>query len=475
MATVARDYYKTLLVSQYFGLPKASQTIEALTDMLFVDDLALAIGELALDFNSVGGERLNVIASIVGLSRSYTKNNQTLTLNDHLLREAIRFKILRMNVSDSIYDIQSRLLNAFGSSPIDGTEPYASGNRATVSRANGVTLVEQGVFGGEVYTFVNDPTNIRAYRGSDFETNAYMSTVSSRDRVLFYFPEVYDDRIFFIDTSASSGLGWYVYNSSNMTIGSNGNNIDLSEVSANGVFTEGTNLHYYNTTETKFKKYDFSTFVTNGLVTDGGDSDLFRQFNNLTFSADDRFATDLKYFYKYSAAATGRTNVYEFTSALEVTGNFFDNYANQNNLSNIFIARDLSGDFTDTIYLKKIDQNTGDISPFEAHKYVDDWPVVALQTQRDHWSPATKTRGTLGDMEIRYEFDRSVFNTVFIDFLIDNDIIPRPTGVSLFANHHGGAVHGPRFGFRSYKKDIPSSLGYNSYTDFDSSEKWRRW
>ena len=461
MATAARDYYKNLLVSQYFGLPKATQTIEMITDMLFAEDVLLDIERLSLDFNKSGGKNLDQIASVVGLKRDYAKDNRVITLSDNSLREAIKLKILKMNIGDSSYDIQKRLNYNFGSSSINGTERLSSDDIESTIRSENFSHISQGIINGELITSVlyRVPNQLYFYRGLDFSNPIHTVNIASTrlGTSILNFPHL--NLIVFLSEArvgTDTFQDFFTYNQSSNTITTTTYGGLGTPQLANGSFAQDQYVHYYSQTESIFKVNDYTT----GQPVMTSDSDLFSQFNGITFTNNDRFFTDLKYFYKYSIA--GGLEVYEFTTGTRIIPSLFFENTEQNDdssISSIFVPKDEMGQFTDKVYIKPLDFNTGAIHKFEAYEYVNVWPSVALHTDASSWSPASSERISDGVMNITYEFDETQFSEVLIDYLVENDILPRPTGVALHTISRGVSVEAPFFGFTTYKERYPIVKG----------------
>lgn len=106
-----KQYYKDLLIMQYKGKPKAEATIEALTELSLMDDLAVDLVN-AFNINTAEGSQLDVIGDIVGVERRARDFTQIIELDDDDFRTLIRVAIIKNNFGSSLFDIDD-LLNTF--------------------------------------------------------------------------------------------------------------------------------------------------------------------------------------------------------------------------------------------------------------------------------------------------------------------------------------------------------------------------
>lgn len=63
-------YYANLLIVQYNGLPKASNTIKLLVDLMYANMLLMQIRD-AFDWRTAVGKQLDIIGQWVGINRKY--------------------------------------------------------------------------------------------------------------------------------------------------------------------------------------------------------------------------------------------------------------------------------------------------------------------------------------------------------------------------------------------------------------------
>jgi hypothetical protein len=101
------DYYANLLIIQYAGKEKASETIEAVVKQIIMNQLPLDV-ENAFDIDEAVGDQLDVIGKYAGV----TRRNGTITLDDDDFRTFIKLKIIQNTSGSSLYEIQN-LINTF--------------------------------------------------------------------------------------------------------------------------------------------------------------------------------------------------------------------------------------------------------------------------------------------------------------------------------------------------------------------------
>ena len=105
--TTLQDYYANLLIIQYNGLPKASQTIRLLTEVASGDEILNQLPE-AFDVDTAVGAQLDLIGQFVGADRY--------GLSDDEYRILIKFKIIVNNIDASMKSIDDAIFNTFGTS-----------------------------------------------------------------------------------------------------------------------------------------------------------------------------------------------------------------------------------------------------------------------------------------------------------------------------------------------------------------------
>ncbi len=155
------DYYSNLLILQYNGLPNASAEIALLATTVLAHGIATDV-QNAYDVDTAVGKQLDVIGKYVGVDRYYTQLdltdffsfvtysqagglpssppqwgfttyaawanpsyngtltyaqiiNSTNSLSDDDFRKLIKFQIIMNTSNYSLYEIDTALLNAFGS------------------------------------------------------------------------------------------------------------------------------------------------------------------------------------------------------------------------------------------------------------------------------------------------------------------------------------------------------------------------
>lgn len=103
------NYYASLLIIQYRGLPKASGTIANIVTPIIMDQLPTQI-QNAFDPNTAVGVQLDTVAKYVGVKRTgYGLEGQPITLNDSDFRQLMKLVIIKNNSGSSLGDIQGLL------------------------------------------------------------------------------------------------------------------------------------------------------------------------------------------------------------------------------------------------------------------------------------------------------------------------------------------------------------------------------
>lgn len=105
------DYYADLLILQYRGKEKARATIQALTKLVIMDQLPVAVQD-AFGVQTAVGAQLDVIGKYAGASRSGYGSDGPITLDDDDYRKLILLQIIKNNSGSSLYDI-NYLLNLY--------------------------------------------------------------------------------------------------------------------------------------------------------------------------------------------------------------------------------------------------------------------------------------------------------------------------------------------------------------------------
>lgn len=165
------DYYKNLLIIQYNGLPKASQTIEVLTNAASGDELMLQLQE-AFNVDTAIGAQLDLIGQLVGASRY--------GLSDDEYRILIKFKIIVNNASATMESIDNAIYDTFGKAILatnnqDMTmtyiiEPFYR-NVVEAAYKLGFLPIPIGV-GVNVILMVPNPDLIYGFARGNYKTNA---------------------------------------------------------------------------------------------------------------------------------------------------------------------------------------------------------------------------------------------------------------------------------------------------------------
>lgn len=77
------------------------------------------------------------------------------------------------------------------------------------------------------------------------------------------------------------------------------------------------------------------------------------------------------------------------------------------------------------------------------------------------------------NMSMDYWIDSDEINTTLAEVFIRNGLLPKPMGVQL-----GATIYAPLgttfFGFHRYGLALGNHVGFNTYSDFDTTKKWLR-
>lgn len=106
------DYYANLLIMQYNGKPRASETVKTFVGPYVMDQLPVA-SQNAFDLETAIGAQLDVIAKYVGATRYGYDNAGAKTLTDAELRTYIKLCISSNTSSSTLFYIQSYLEEFF--------------------------------------------------------------------------------------------------------------------------------------------------------------------------------------------------------------------------------------------------------------------------------------------------------------------------------------------------------------------------
>lgn len=101
-----KAYYSSLLIIQYATKAKAVATIQALVEMVIMDQLPVAV-ETAYDIDTAEGVQLDTIGVIVGISRTGYIFSGAVALDDPDYRTILKLKIIENNSGSSLSDIQA--------------------------------------------------------------------------------------------------------------------------------------------------------------------------------------------------------------------------------------------------------------------------------------------------------------------------------------------------------------------------------
>lgn len=99
-------YYSKLLILQYLGKPRAVDTVKAFVTPAVMDQLPLAVQD-AFSVETAVGDQLDILGTIVGVSRNTNTFTGLVTLDDDDFRLLIKMKIVQNNAGSSLYDIQA--------------------------------------------------------------------------------------------------------------------------------------------------------------------------------------------------------------------------------------------------------------------------------------------------------------------------------------------------------------------------------
>lgn len=102
------DYYASLLILQYVGLPKAHATIEALAELAIINQLPAEVRD-AFSLGGSIGVQLDTIGKYSGVTRYANGPSGPITLDDDDFTSLIRIAIIRNTAGSSLYTIQDLL------------------------------------------------------------------------------------------------------------------------------------------------------------------------------------------------------------------------------------------------------------------------------------------------------------------------------------------------------------------------------
>lgn len=106
------DYYKSLLILQYLGKPKASAHIDALVKMAIIGQLPLEV-QNAFDIDTAVGAQLDTLAKYIGVTRTGFGFTSFITLSDEDFRVLLKVKIALNSHFSSTENIQSLIEEFF--------------------------------------------------------------------------------------------------------------------------------------------------------------------------------------------------------------------------------------------------------------------------------------------------------------------------------------------------------------------------
>lgn len=132
------EYYKSLLILQYLGKPKAAATIEALVTPIIMDQMPLAVQNAFVIGNTeiagtfyVGavGVQLDILGKYAGVTRTGVDlSGNPITLNDVDFTTLIKLAVINNGSGSSLADIQ-KLIHAYFANEIfvfDGADMQMS-------------------------------------------------------------------------------------------------------------------------------------------------------------------------------------------------------------------------------------------------------------------------------------------------------------------------------------------------------------
>lgn len=164
-------YYENLLIIQYNGLPKASQTIRLLAETATGDEIMSQILE-AFNVDTAVSKNLDMIGLFVGADRY--------GLSDDDYRVLIKFKIIVNNIDASMKSIDNAIFDTFGKSIVvsnneDMTMTYIIEplykNVVEAAYRLGFLPIPIAV-GVNVILMVPNPDLIFGFKRGNFQTNA---------------------------------------------------------------------------------------------------------------------------------------------------------------------------------------------------------------------------------------------------------------------------------------------------------------
>lgn len=106
-------YLASLLIIQYNGKPKATATVEAVTED-FPDELIFAVRD-SFSLETATGKQLDILAKYLGTDRYFINTSgQLVPLDDEEFRILLKLKAIANNSNSSHYDIDNALYQFFG-------------------------------------------------------------------------------------------------------------------------------------------------------------------------------------------------------------------------------------------------------------------------------------------------------------------------------------------------------------------------
>jgi hypothetical protein len=106
--------YANLLILQYRQKPNAYATIQALVQMIIMNQLPNSVLN-GFDFATAVGAQLDVLGKYIGASRYSYNAIGPVTLSDDDFRSLLKFVVIKNTSDSSLYTIQSLLSKAFPS------------------------------------------------------------------------------------------------------------------------------------------------------------------------------------------------------------------------------------------------------------------------------------------------------------------------------------------------------------------------
>jgi hypothetical protein len=102
------DYYVNLLILQYKGKPRAEATVEAVVNMVLMDQLPLEV-ENGFNLETCVGDQLDVLGKYIGAPRLTNTEDGPVNLSDADYRSLLRLVAIKNSSGSSLFEIVNLL------------------------------------------------------------------------------------------------------------------------------------------------------------------------------------------------------------------------------------------------------------------------------------------------------------------------------------------------------------------------------